>query len=157
MLLLVKGKELGINHVQPRRQGGRMLHADSSTAQRHGMVMMKLSRGLRATQKGKDSDICPESCIINSHSVVLSSVRNPTGINRTMHRWLGVPLSLKCFPVCLIYMIAHYHLYKALHSFSAHDKWPSVNETTGHTCYSTVTDDCLMLCFVWKMPLSHFK
>lgn len=156
-LLLAMGKELGVKHVRPRWQGGRMLRAGSSTGLRHATVAMKRSGGLRATQKGHwHLPKWSESCIINSHSVVPSSVSN-LGPAWPHTDDSVVPLSLKCFLLCLIYTIARYHLCKALHSFSAHDKWPSVNETTGRTCYAAVTDDCSTLCFVWKMPLSHLK
>lgn len=71
----------------------------------------------------------PESCIINSHPVVLS-VSNPTGIKRTMHGQLHCTIVPRMFSLCFIYMIAHHHLCKALCLFSAHDKQPSVNEQT---------------------------
>lgn len=101
----------------------------------------------------------PESCIINSHPVVLS-VSNPTGIKRTMHGQLHCTIVPRMFSLCFIYMIAHYHLCKALCLFSAHDKQPSVNETTDCTHYSAVTSDCSILHFLWKMhsnPSSNTK
>lgn len=61
-----------------------------------------------------------------------------------------VPLFPKRFP-CVSLRHAHYHLCKALHSFSAHDKQPSMNKKTVCTRYSTITGDCSMLHFLWKM------
>lgn len=61
--------------------------------------------GLRATQK-KHWHLLeqPDSCIINSHSVV-PSVSNPTGISGTTHNFI-VPLFLKCFP-CVSFKWLH--------------------------------------------------
>lgn len=122
----------------------------------HGNNEMKWG-GLRVTQK-KHQHLPeqPDSCIINSHSTV-PSVSNPAGISGITQRQLHCTAVPKMFSLCFIYMIAHCHLCKALHSFSAHDNQPSMNKPVDCTWYSTVTGDCLMLLFLWKMHSNTFS
>lgn len=100
ILLLLIRKELEVNHVQPRQQGRRILCAGSSIGMYHGMVTMKWSGGLRATQKRHWHLLeQPDSCIINS-----SSVSNPAGITGTTHRQLHCTTVHKMFSLCFVFI-----------------------------------------------------
>lgn len=103
---VVDRKELDVNHVQPRRQGRRILCAGSSIGIYHGMVTMKWS-GVWGQHK-RSTDICLSSQIPVSSTHIqwcLLSVIPPGSAGPCTDIFIA-PLFLRCFP-CVSFKWLH--------------------------------------------------